>query len=936
MTEAKSTAARRRGGLVYFAVLAVMLAALSSCGDRKSAADYIKAAEAHLASGDIRAATVELKNALQKEPKNTTARVLLGQAYLDLSDASAAEVELQHARDDGAQPIATAKPLARAELMLRKPKEALALTEPVEGASPQLAASLLSFRAQAYFALGQGDEGDKAFAEGLKLDPHSVDVLVGMARAALVRHDLPQAKDRLAAAEKEAPKEPQVLELAGDVAFTGGDFAASEQSYQDLHTAQPWNLTARVGMARAQISESKLKEAIANLDTVLKSASKDPRANYLRALAAYLSKDMPAVQNYAQRALSAAPNYAAALLLSGSSSYAMKQYEAANNALGQYLHLVPQNLQARKLLAATQLQLNRPADAVQTLTPAMTQSGDDAQLLAMIGTASARSGDLAGANQYLEKAVEERPENAALRTELGLTQIALGNTTTGIEELEKAVQQNPKELRPELALVMTYMRNKEYDKAIEVAGRLQKNFPDSNVGLVVAGIAHVAKGEVDVGRAELLKVHDKEPGNVNADRNLAALAMAQNKPEEAHKYLEDIITANPKVGDNYIELAEFENRIGHPDEAEAALKRGLDISPDNLRLRFLLADFLLSKAKFQDAITTIQPGLTADPRNTAMLEIVGRAQLGLKQVDNAVATFKKLVDQEPQSSLRHQQLAIAYSDAAKGPEALDEARQAVTFDSNNTAAKFLLMRLLVAAGKPDEASTIVQELKPQYPKDLSLAEYEGVVAVQLKKPEDAVAAFGRAVSINDNGPDRRLLASAQSQAGRANEAEHTLKTWIDAHPQDAAAQIALGDTYLAANRLDEAATQYSEALHAAPANAIAENNLAWVLMKQGKGADALDHAHKAVKLAPESAEVMDTLGLILLQTGSSAEAASNLQKASEKAPSDRTIKFHFAQALANTGQKDGARFVLNQLLSDKQLFKERDEAEKLLTQLSGG
>src|SRR5277367_6299332 len=103
MTKAKSTATRRANGLVCCAVLA-LLPAMAACGDRKSAADYIKAAEAHLAANDVRAATVDLKNALQKEPKNTMARVMLGQTYVTFSDASSAEVELMHARDDGATP----------------------------------------------------------------------------------------------------------------------------------------------------------------------------------------------------------------------------------------------------------------------------------------------------------------------------------------------------------------------------------------------------------------------------------------------------------------------------------------------------------------------------------------------------------------------------------------------------------------------------------------------------------------------------------------------------------------------------------------------------------------------------------------------------------------------------------------------------------------
>src|SRR6185312_10727030 len=139
-----------------------------------------------------------------------------------------------------------------------------------------------------------------------------------------------------------------------------------------------------------QIGEGKSQDANAHLAVVLKVAPTDVRANYLRALSAYRENDYVTAQSYAQRALNAARNFLPAVLLSGASSYALHQYEQANVAVGQYVLRVPQDVSARKLLAAIQIALGHSGDAVATLSSSVRRHPSDAQHLAMIGAASER------------------------------------------------------------------------------------------------------------------------------------------------------------------------------------------------------------------------------------------------------------------------------------------------------------------------------------------------------------------------------------------------------------------------------------------------------------------------------------------------------------------------------------------------------------------
>src|SRR3546814_3715040 len=55
---------------------------------------YYEAAAKLVEQGDLRAAVIELKNALQRDPANAVARLLLGEVYLRLGDGAAAEKEI--------------------------------------------------------------------------------------------------------------------------------------------------------------------------------------------------------------------------------------------------------------------------------------------------------------------------------------------------------------------------------------------------------------------------------------------------------------------------------------------------------------------------------------------------------------------------------------------------------------------------------------------------------------------------------------------------------------------------------------------------------------------------------------------------------------------------------------------------------------------------
>lgn len=119
----------------------------------------------------------------------------------------------------------------------------------------------------------------------------------------------------------------------------------------------------------------------------------------------------------------------------------------------------------------------------------------------------------------------------------------------------------------------------------------------------------------------------------------------------------------------------------------------------------------------------------------------------------------------------------------------------------------------------------------------------------------------------------------------------------------------------------------------APANAKIANHLAWSHYKNKNLTQALRYAQGAHQLAPDDPYAADTLGWLLLQQGKVKEALELLAKAADALKGVPVVRYHYAAALAKSGDKDRARTELNAALSHKQPFEEREEAAALMAKL---
>ncbi|CAN0561940.1 unnamed protein product, partial [Laminaria digitata] len=93
--------------------------------DKEESEKFLREAQEFIKKGDGNAAVIQLKNSLQSDPGNVTARQLLGEIYLRVGNGPSAEKEFRAAMRRGANDTKIKILMARAYLLQGKNKEAL-------------------------------------------------------------------------------------------------------------------------------------------------------------------------------------------------------------------------------------------------------------------------------------------------------------------------------------------------------------------------------------------------------------------------------------------------------------------------------------------------------------------------------------------------------------------------------------------------------------------------------------------------------------------------------------------------------------------------------------------------------------------------------------------------------------------------------------------
>lgn len=908
-----------------------LVAGLMCAASPAHAANSVDQARQYFEAGDQKAAVIELKNALQQDPGNATARLLLGKLYLKGKDGPAAEKELLRAAELGADPGEWRLNLVEALILQGKYSDALDRLD----AAPDLPAAdqarALALRGDANLGLKQFHPAGLAYDQAIKLDPNNEKAALGKVMLALANNDLEAGTKAADGLLGRFPENAEALLIRAELHRNKGEMKEAAERFAQAMQQAPNDIRPVLGHATAMIALRDLAAAKADLDRADQIQKDVVMSHYLRGLVFFQEQEWDKAKEHLTKVLSAMPGHLQSQLLLGIIAFSGGDLQIAEEYLSRVVSAMPGNPQAVKILAATRIKLREPARAIEVLEPLASQQ-PDAQTMALLGSAYMLKGDQEKGQEWLSRAVEASPDIAALRTQLALTLLAGGETDKAITELQSAVDMGQGILQADVLLVLAQLKEKRFDEAIESSQALEQRMADSPIPYNLTGLAYLAQGEKDKAAERFAKALAVDPKFVTAELNLARIDVADDHPEAAQKRYERVLGQQPTHLGALLGLAALAERRGDEPAMVGWLDKAQEGNQAAVQPGLLLARYYVSKKEGLKAVSIASTLAGRFPGNVQVLEMLARAQTLAGETASAVRTFEQLAQLQPEDPQSHLLLGGAKWKAGDLHGAREAFQRGIGLKPDFVNARVALASVELQDGRADEALEVAKGLKRDFPDSPVGFQIEGGIYQSQKRPAEAVKALEAAYGKEKSGPLARQLAQAYAEDNRRPQAIAVLEAWLAEHPDDVGALGMAAMYYQVEGRDADAIKAYEALATGERKDVIVLNNLAWLYHKTGD-ARALDTARKAYDLDATRPEVADTYGWILLQSGKAEEGLSILQQAYVSQPTQTEIGYHVAVGLSEVGRKDEAIKVARRLLRENPGFEQAGQAKALIEEL---
>lgn len=860
----------------------------------QSKEDLLKESETYLEQGNHRGAMVLLRNALDKDPNFTEARMSLARIYFDIGQVDNSLNELSKVEaQSGATPDLL---ILRAEGYLAKgqPQNSIdilkRLSEEEQNTSRAFGLHGRALAAQRKWASSAeflrkavaGDGADKLSRINL-CQVLEAQGMPGEAQACL--------KEYIA----KWPKRREGVLLLAQLKIRDGKVEAATSLLEDYTSGEVLDPDALYQLGLLYLNQKRVDKAAAIAQRLTTQAAGNSRGHVLTGQVALAKKDFPAALASLNKAAGIQRDTLTEYFL-GVALFGQENYGQALNSFQRVLDLQPGFVQARTMVAATLLRQDRYEDAAQAVATVLAQEPDNIAALRVASGAAIAMGNFDEANGYLQKAIETSPHRGDLYIAKGAFEASVGEVGESLETLRQALAQDPKNIRVRVTLASDAARRQNYQTAMKL---LKEGLVgDRSDGVLRNMMGFLLNSQGKEGLAvEAFETAKKDAPNFKAPYfNLARISLRQADYESALREFDAVLTFAPEDTTALLNKARLLDIMKRQDDALQVLLQARD---NGTMQGFLaLSQYYFELKKMPEALATIEEGLVTFPDNLLMMEMKARLQRLSQSLEGALATY---------ASMEKVQQGAGYPNS---------------------------VAMLLANNQEERARQIVDEQKERQPSSPYSYLLESVFFEQQNKLPAALKALEKGQKVSDSTlPLFRRMVILNDRLGNRGQSLKVASQWVKQHKNDFQAHFILGVYQEQAGDIQMAQESYRNCLRLNRNYVPALNNLAYLFTDRiGKPKEALPLARKAVELAPGNPAVLDTLGYVYFSLADYPKALEFFQKATNINPQMGDVHYHTAKTLVKLGKKVQAKAAVQKALDSKDLT-QRGEAEALLKSL---
>ncbi len=925
-------------------ILTISLTTVAS--DQESTKESYKHYEKALQSmtqGDLTASFIHTKNALQLDPENLSAKLLLGEIFFNDGDLYSAEQTFREAIEEGAD-INLALPLYGASLILqRKADEVLTLKKYKGQFSKAAMFEWHLLRGQAYLQKGNIESAKHAMDMATHVEPSNTRALNTLASYYVDANELQLAQDLVNRSLVISRDNEKTWLLKGDIATREGDIVSALEFYRHGYELAPQDHLILRNLAKAYLDLKDPTNARKYLEAILEQSPNDPSASLLLAVISLGEGEAELGQQMLGDLSSRLSNtegtgseqVQVTLFIRAATEFIQGNNEKARTLLGNYLLNNPGDIAAIRMLANLHLKNSNTKQTILLLESYNKAASRDFGLTYTLANLYISEGKLFTATQEIQKLQQMAPGHPLIYMLEADILNAQGKPKEALKLLSQQKFQGEPPLAFSLKLGRIEIANGQLEQALATSDKLLKKYPSTPSVLNFAAAAKLKNNEVSEAKQLLEKVIALTPNDLTARFNHILTLKMEGQLEDAVSMAKELLNDSPEhiptivlianiraAEKNYTEALEWLDKVNAYDR--------MHIGANELRLRVLT-----QSGDLERAVKAAQFLYKNGKNSTRYLAQEAELQIALERYDAAnkpLVLLYSLWENQPQQLRRLADLQIRANNLKAARKSLEKA---LSLGSDSLPIQLELARLSLREGDLETAKQSIQQLNSHFGDHSYIELLAADLASEQDQKELARKHYTQAFTLDKNN-SKALLMLYQLTLDGVGEAAFTnlLEKERKKGPIPSWAQKLLADSYLNQGQLQLAQARYEQLLtnESLSNNSAILNNLANIYAKSDLD-KALTTAKKALDNNGRNPSLLDTIGWIYLEKDMPTDALFYLREASALDSSNPEIRYHQGVALARLNRNPEAIREFKTALQLSDDFNGASEARTWLNKL---
>lgn len=667
----------------------VMAGLLAGCGgveERK--AEYLGRGQKYFEETNYDKARVEFKNVLQIDPKAAKPYFYLGQIEESKQNWREAFGLYSKAVELDAGNLEAKIKLAKFYMLAQQPEKVAELLDIVLKAAPEhiegrvLKAALANFKGDAASAIAE-------LTGIVSQNPSQAEVFLVLAGLHAQEKHLDEAEKVLQRGLAENPGNPALQTSLAKLSVQLKKPEKAEELLKQLIDRQPEQLEHRTTLAGFYIQQQRLDDAERVYREAIRVSAKD--ANRYLPLVEFLVRRGKGEDAVAELSKAIADNPKASVLRFGLANLHEARGETGK-AESVYRDIValderaPDALKAKNRLAVLSLAQGREDEALKTVGEVLAESPQDNQALLLQGRIALSRKDAQKAIASFRSVLKDQPDAAEVLNLLAAAHLLDGKPALAQESLEKAVAVDPKDFASRKNLVEFFVRQKNFQSALDKSDEFLKANPQSLDGLnLKADVLAVSDKPADL-ESLLKRIKADFPDDPMAAFRLGKLYVGQKKYDAALAEYEYSLRKSRNDYEPLKAIMGVYLEMRQPDQALARIKKTLSENPEHATAYQLLAMYDFSQKQEGEGIRDLNKAIEKNPRWPVPYVNLGAYYEQQGRKDAAVETYLKGVSALPAEAGFHMSLARVYEASGDHGNAIKQYEAVLKDHPNNLLA----------------------------------------------------------------------------------------------------------------------------------------------------------------------------------------------------------------------------------------------------------